>query len=89
MSNDLISRKALIKDIVERCGCVPYLEDGKNRSPIYIDEIINHQPTAYDVDKVVEKLDKEAQMLYSINSFAPVKAWENELLIPIVKEGGV
>lgn len=45
-------------------------------------------PTVYDVDKVVEILDKDAQMLYSMGNFSPVKAWENKYLIPVIKAGG-
>ena len=45
-------------------------------------------PTTYNVDKVVDILEKDAQMLYSMRGFTPVKAWENKYLIPIVKAGG-
>ena len=54
--NDLISRKALLKEMIDFCGCVSYLE-GKNGRTIYIDELINNQPTAYDVNKVLERLE--------------------------------
>ena len=52
-------------------------------------ELIDMQSTAYDVDSVVEELDKDAQMLYSTHAFEPVKAWENKYLIPIIKSGGI
>lgn len=48
---------------------------------------IESQPTAYEVDKVVDILEHDAQMLYSIQSLKPVKAWRNDLLIPVVKGG--
>lgn len=53
-----------------------------------IRKMIDSQPTAYDVDKVAEILDKDAQMLYSMGNFSPVKAWENKYLIPVIKAGG-
>ena len=49
--------------------------------------IINQPP--YDVDKVVEKLEKEARMLYSLGAFEPVSAWETKDILPIVKGGGI
>lgn len=51
-------------------------------------DFIDNQPTAYDVDKVVKILDKDAQLLYSMGNFSPIKAWENKYLIPVVKAGG-
>ena len=54
-----------------------------------IREKIDNQPTAYDVDKVVEKLEKEARMLYSLGAFEPVSAWETKDILPIVKGGGI
>ena len=52
-------------------------------------ECINAQPTAYDTEKVVAKLEKEARMLYSIHAFEPVSAWETKDILPIVKGGGI
>lgn len=49
---------------------------------------VDGMETAFDVEKVVETLDNEAQMLYSTQTFKPVKAWKNEYLIPIVEAGG-
>ena len=51
--------------------------------------MIDTQSTAYDVDKVVEKLEKEARMLYSLGAFEPVSAWETKDILPIVKGGGI
>ena len=82
--SDLISRKAVLKLIWELLEISEY--DGDKI--IMVKDDIEKLPTAYDVDKVVEKLDKEAQILYSINAFTPVKAWECDKLIPIVKGGG-
>jgi hypothetical protein len=50
--SDLISRKALMKDISES-----YIFDGEFKN-IFV-EMIDNQPTAYDVPKVVEELEKK------------------------------
>lgn len=87
MSNDLISRKKLLKDIIDRCGCIPYLEDGRNETGIYIDEVINQQPTAYDVDKVVKELENTITLevkQYPIHG----KYIKQNMAINTVKEGG-
>lgn len=90
MSNDLISREKLLKDIVKRCGCIPYLEDGKNGTGIYIDEVINQQPTAYDVDKVKECLKIEIEKEPFETSVINIGYQAGiEKAIDIVKEGGV
>ena len=65
--SDLISRKALLKEIIDFCGCVPYL-DGKNGRHIYIDEMITQEPTAYDVEKVVERLELENKRLKTLKN---------------------
>ena len=48
--SDLISRSELIKELNKYCGNQRYLVSENIR------EIINNQPTAYDVDGVVEQL---------------------------------
>jgi hypothetical protein len=48
MSDDLISRSALTKSMLQ------YVRGEKT-----IGQIIDEQPTAYDVDKVVEKLENK------------------------------
>lgn len=47
---DLISRSQLLKEIETWGGCVEALH-----------EYIQNMPTAYDVDKVVEQLEKKIQ----------------------------
>ena len=50
MSNDLISRSALIEDLVEQ---IPLAEN------VHIfRDIIESQPTAYDVDKVIRQIEE-------------------------------
>lgn len=52
----LIDADALMRDIIKRFGCKPYIEVG-NKSE-YVHNIIDEQPTAYDPDKVVETIDE-------------------------------
>ena len=58
--SDLISRGELIKELNKYCGNQRYLVSENIR------EIINNQPTAYDVDKVVEELEKE-RLIYFLS----------------------
>lgn len=84
--SDLISRSELIRYINEHVlGASDW---AKEIGQDFID-MVEKQPTAYDMDRVVEKLEHDAQMLYSLNAFEPVKAWRNDLLIPVVKGGGI
>ena len=55
---DLISRSELIKELNKYCGNQRYLVSENIR------EIINNQPNAYSVDKVVEELEKLADESY-------------------------
>lgn len=54
----LIDADEILKEIVKRCGCIPYVESRKGET-IYLNNLISEQPTAYDVDKVVEGLRLE------------------------------
>ena len=55
--SDLISRSELINELNKYCGNQRYLVSENIR------EIINNQPTTYDIDKVVEKLEERADFL--------------------------
>ena len=89
---DLISRSELIKELNKYCGNQRYLVSENIR------EIINNQPTAYDIDKVVEELE-EVKMRYflTIANTGDEKsdfAYENvgnalDKAIEIVKQGSV
>jgi hypothetical protein len=99
---DLISRKALIEEIqLMEKELMKEKEDAKEIGDTEVVFAIDNQlcglwqarckvstiGAAYDVSKTVEQLERDAQMLYSINAFEPVKAWRNDLLIPVVKGG--
>lgn len=70
MSNDLIRRKAVI-ELIENCHV---LEDA-----YCLVDYINEMPTAYDVDKVVERL-----MCESINCHIMT-----DRAVEIIKSGGI
>ena len=53
--SDLISRKALIEELHKALDGSGYDEDYKEMG---IDDFINNQPTAFDVEKVVEQLEE-------------------------------
>ena len=56
--SDLISRSALLKEFAKAtsygCGSVGIK---------FVDDLIKKQPTAYDVDKVVEQMEEEEMPL--------------------------
>ena len=96
--NDLISRSELIKFFKE------HIRTAKDFREIIINIIptIENQPTAYDVDKVVDELEKTMQDLSVIEVFSHIdfdstiqssldnflKAYNSELL-RMIKQGGV
>ena len=85
--SDLISRSALLEEIKRE------LERGRANDPFFdgtlfhytgIKAIIENQPTAYDVDKVVKELEN-----ISAEVFGTFKFLDLERTIEIVKGGGV
>ena len=84
--SDLISRSELIKELNKYCGNQRYLVSENIR------EIINNQPTTYDIGKVVEEL-KEWTFNADINigdgTIMNHNLIESKNAIEIVKHGGV
>ena len=82
--SDLISRSELIKELNKYCGSQRYLVSENIR------EIINNQPTAYDVDKVTEELRERSR---EYNSGVRLHGKPEEMItdevIEIVKQGGI
>ena len=76
--SDLISRSQLLKEIETWGGCVDALHD-----------YIQNMPTAYDVDKVVEELEKESFTTTDTLCGGIFKAIRLSSAIEIVKQGGV
>lgn len=84
MSNDLISRSALIETIDDYLGVQKYLLSENIR------EIIENFPTAYDVDKVVKLLDKGFDCKGTYTCFTGgCKECANQRAIDIVRKGGI
>lgn len=103
--SDLISRKTLLEamekkyDIANKTGMYP---TGLSEAFIITERIIREQPTAYDVDKVVERLeerktDREKEYKtaslqdgsYMLSMVFRESAKAYERAIEIVKGGGV
>lgn len=86
MSNDLISRSAVI-ELIENCHV---LEDA-----YCLIDYINEMRTAYDVDKVVEQLEQDSQNIELIYPTDQGYDYEDAIGIDvnkakqIVKSGGI
>ena len=52
----LIDADKLMEDIIKICKCQPYLE-GMQSEIVYIQDVVDEQPTVYDFDKVVSELE--------------------------------
>lgn len=78
----LIDADALVKDLLEQ---IPLAEN----VPIF-KEIIESQPTAYEVDKVLEQLENERKFWENAydSDLGKEKARSYEHAIEIVKAGG-
>ena len=70
--SDLISRSQLLKEIETWGGCVESLH-----------EYIQNMPTAYDINKVVEELEKELEKGNIAIDLGEFRLFE------IVKQGGI
>lgn len=83
MSDDLISRRSILNKINEwsnKLSC----ENGKQFTLAEFEYIVANEPTAYDVDKVVEEIREYADNIAELGgNFLP------EVVIKIVKQGGV
>ncbi len=83
MSDDLISRSALLEELksfsLTITGLNILLQISAKKS---IMRIVDEQPTAYDVEKVVEQLENEKAGYFEYGRSALYKA------IEIVKAGG-
>ena len=93
MANDLISRKALMQEIEKSMNNNPHTEPkvkvNHEQEHKHFMCLLSKQPTAYDVEKVVEELQSlsnaEADYYYA-NSNDVI---DREDAIDIVKRGGV
>ena len=78
--SDLISRNKLIDYFYFGIDDKPIIDGISDRKII---DIIKNQPTAYDIDKVVEELEE-----YLINYGVSKKSRIHQRIIEIVKQGG-
>ena len=93
MSNDLISRKALL-EVIDISFIIPILKMNlrpEHEAVLKIREIIMNMPTAFDKEKVIEELeyDKEMSAKYNtgLREQGHIEAFDEA--ISIIKKGGV
>ena len=93
MSDDLISRKALL-EVIDISFIIPILKMNlrpEHEAVLKIREIIMNMPIAFDKEKVIEELkyDKEMSKKYStgLREQGHVEAFDEA--ISIVKKGGI
>ncbi len=88
MSNDLISRCALLRAMENRYNIAEaqgFVHVGLTEGFLICENLINEQPTAYDVNKVVEEIKKEREEAKEYNQTSAMIA--HEIDIEIVKAG--
>lgn len=88
MSDDLISRKALL-DIFRRNSIFEHITNAAGKNVI---EIIKEQPTAYDMDKVTEQLETRRSLLEVARMPKSAKSaayTAYSLAIETVRKGGI
>ncbi len=92
MSNDLISRRTLINHLNDYAFSLSPLRDGESgeayNAVMECIKGIEDAPTAYDVDKVVEKLEREPELVIPTNHILHGKYIKKSRAIKIVKAGG-
>lgn len=59
----LIDADKLMEDIIKICKCQPYLE-GKQSEIVYIQDVVDEQPTAFDVDKVISNIWDKSELIH-------------------------
>lgn len=87
MANDLISRKALMQEIEKSMNNNPHTEPkvkvNHEQEHKHFMCLLSKQPTAYDVEKVVEELDEYITKIVGRNSAL------YQTIMRIVRDGGV
>ena len=90
MSNDLISRMALMEEI-EYSFIIPILKinlRSEHKAVLKIREIIMNMPTAFDKEKVIEELKGQIELI-SYNPMMAGKYIKKDRAIKIVEKGGI
>lgn len=93
MSDDLISRKALL-EVIDISFIIPILKMNlrpEHEAVLKIREIIMNMPTAFDKERVIKELeyDKEISQKYStgLKEQGHIEAFDEA--ISIIKKGGI
>ena len=84
--SDLISRNKLIDYFYFGIDDKPIIDSISDRKII---DIIKNQPTAYDIDKVDEELEKVKTINIDVGFGTIYKTIRKDTVIEIVKQGGV
>ena len=92
--SDLISRSEAMENY---CNALcPKLQKGEYCNNCIVKAWLNNQPTAFDIDRVVEELEENASRYtkkyatpYGNNGYRDTKAISIHKAIEIVKRGGV
>ena len=92
--SDLISRSEAMENY---CNALcPKLQKGEYCNNCIVKAWLNNQPTAFDIDRVVEELEENASRYtkkyvtpYGNNGYRDTKAISIHKAIEIVKHGGV
>ena len=84
--SDLISRNKLIDYFYFGIDDKPIIDGISDRKII---DIIKNQPTAYDIDKVIEELEKVKTINIDVGFGTIYKTIRKDTVIEIVKQGGV
>ena len=80
MSDDLISRKALIENLMQE---IPLAEN------VHIfRDIIENQPTAFDKEKMIEELKGEIELCVT-HPLYPGRYIKKDRAVEIVEKGGI
>lgn len=89
MSNDLISRSAVIAIIEKKRLMVGKHDLSAEYKLAGVQEEIENLPTAYDVDKVVEQLKENSFVPGDKIGVSDAKIIMSEKAVEIVKSGGI
>ena len=82
MSNDLISRKALLEKLEEWCGSQTYLISEE------VWKIIKNSPKAFDKEKVIEELKGEIELCVT-HPLYPGRYIKKDRAVEIVEKGRI
>ncbi|GFO86482.1 hypothetical protein [Anaerostipes butyraticus] len=90
MSDDLISRKALL-EVIDISFIIPILKMNlrpEHEAVLKIREIIMNMPTAFDKEKVIEELKGQIELV-SYNPMTAGRYIKKNRAIEIVEKGGI